>query len=101
MQSMPAYYTPSYPSPSPYPTTNGTTTTTTTNETSSPGNGSTVMTISNPPTILATSNGLSPLEQSLLRNTTTSPENATAKRNQVKNACSKYPCSFFIIYFLK
>lgn len=85
MQSMPAYYTSTYAPPSPYPNNTATTTTT-----SSPGTGSTVMTIANPP-LLAT-HGMT-MDQALIKPATTSTV-LTVKRNQVKNACSKLSLLF-------
>lgn len=79
---MPAYYTSTYAPPSPYPNNNANSTTTT----SSPG-GSTVMTIANPP-LLTASHGMTPMEQNMIK--PTSAGTMIVKRNQVKNACSKY-----------
>jgi hypothetical protein len=90
MQSIPPYYAPTYPPPSPYPTTTASTNATTaTTATSSPGsNGSTVMTISNTPPALL-SNGLTPIETGILTTSNSGSQTPGTKRNQVKNACSK------------
>lgn len=90
---MPSYYTPAYPPASPYPTTTTTATespATINKATSSPPNGSTVLTISNPPPALATSGMQTPVDQSSASPTAASGPQTSTKRNQVKNACSKY-----------
>ncbi|KAI9366281.1 hypothetical protein BD770DRAFT_468097 [Pilaira anomala] len=87
MQSVPAFYTSTYPPTSPYPNNNVTATTSTTVTSSSPGTGSTVMTIANPP-LLSTTQVMSPMDQSLLKTTTTNNGVMVVKRNQVKNACT-------------
>ena len=85
MQSVP--YFPTNFLSSPYPTTTATTTTT-----SPPENGSTVMTMTNPP-LLSSPHGMT--EQTIPLNGSSAEG---TKRNQVKNACSKFTLSKKIFF---